>query len=114
MAQAAKHRTSSERTNRWGGLATALAFVGGSGAVIASFEPGQSWMPLAGVVGAAIAAFALSREGLRRDRANADRYEKAAVALDQLAARLDEVAAEIAAGKLQGLARLGRCDRGPA
>jgi hypothetical protein len=99
VGAAARHRRSSERTNLWGGLATALAFVGGSGAVIASYQPDQGWMPLAGVVGAAVAAYALSREGLRRDRANADRYEKAAVALDQLAARLDPVAAEIAAGK---------------
>ena len=82
-----------------GVLATALAFVGGSGAVIASYEPDQSWLPLAGVIGAAFAAYALSREGLRRDRANADRYEKSAVALDQLAAKIDPVAAEIEAGK---------------
>ena len=103
MAQAARHRRSSERTNLWGGIATALAFVGGSGAVIAGFQPQQSWMPLAGVVGAAIAAYALSREGLRRDRANADRYEKAAAALDQLAARLDPVADEVAAGRGEAL-----------
>ena len=103
VAQAARHRRSSERTNLWGGIATALAFVGGSGAVIAGFQPQQSWMPLAGVVGAAIAAYALSREGLRRDRANADRYEKAAAALDQLAARLDPVADEVAAGRGEAL-----------
>ena len=89
VARAARHRVSSDVTNRWGGLATALAFVGGSGAMIASFEPDQSWMALAGVIGAAVVAYALSREGLRRDRANADRYEKAAVALDQLSTRLD-------------------------
>ena len=96
---AARHRRSSERTNLWGGLATALAFVGGSGAVIASADPDKSWLPLAGVIGAAFAAYALSREGLRRDRINADRYEKAAVALDRLAAKIDPVAAEIEAGK---------------
>ena len=103
VGRAARHRVSSERTNLWGGIATALAFVGGSGAVIASFEPGQSWMPMAGVIGAAIAAYALSREGLRRDRANADRYEKATVALDQLAARLDPVRAEVATGRSEAL-----------
>ena len=48
-------------------------------------------------------AYALNREELRRDRANADRYEKAAVALDQLSTRLDEVAAEIAAGRPEAL-----------
>ena len=99
IGAAKRHRRSSERTNLWGGLATALAFVGGSGAVIASYQPDQSWLPLAGVIGAAFAAYALSREGLRRDRANADRYEKSAVALDQLAAKIDPVAAEIEAGK---------------
>ncbi|MFL5333234.1 MAG: hypothetical protein ACJ8H8_08635 [Geminicoccaceae bacterium] len=99
IGAAARHRRSSERTNLWGGLATALAFVGGSGAVIASADPAKSWLPLAGVIGAAFGAYALSREGLRRDRINADRYEKAAVALDQLAAKIDPVAAEIEAGK---------------
>lgn len=99
IGAAARHRRSSERTNLWGGLATALAFVGGSGAVIASADPDKSWLPLAGVIGAAFAAYALSREGLRRDRINADRYEKAAVALDQLAAKVDPVAAEIEAGQ---------------
>ncbi len=48
-------------------------------------------------------AYALNREELRRDRANADRYEEAAVALDQLSTRLDEVAAEIAAGRTEAL-----------
>jgi hypothetical protein len=103
VARAVRHRRSAEWTNFWGGMATALAFVGGSGAVIASFEPGQAWMPLAGVVGAAIAAYALNREGLRRDRTNADRYEKAAVALDGFAARVDAVADEVAAGEPQAL-----------
>ena len=103
ITAAKRHRRSSERTNLWGGLATALAFVGGSGAVIASYQPDQTLLPLAGVIGAAFAAYALSREGLRRDRANADRYEKAVVALDQLAARIDPVAAEIEGGKPEAL-----------
>ena len=103
VSRAARHRLSSERTNLWGGIASALAFVGGSGAVIASFEPGQSWITVAGVIGAAIAAYALGREGLRRDRANADRYEKSAVALDQLAGRLDEVVANTEAGRTDAM-----------
>jgi hypothetical protein len=103
LARAAGHRRSSEWTNFWGGMATALAFVGGSGAVIASFVQSQAWMPLAGVGGAAVAAYALNREGLRRDRTNADRYEKAALALDGFASRVDAVAAEIAAGQPKAL-----------
>jgi hypothetical protein len=103
LARAARHRRSAEWTNFWGGMATALAFVGGSGAVIASFVQSQAWMPLAGVVGAAVAAYALNREGLRRDRTNADRYEKAALALDGFASRVDAVAAEIAAGQPKAL-----------
>lgn len=99
VSRAARHRVSSDVTNRWGGIATALTFLGGSAALIASFAPDQSWMALAGVIGAAVMAFALNREELRRDRANADRYEKAAVALDQLATRLDEVVAETEAGR---------------
>ena len=103
VKRADRHRRSSDRTNRWGGVATALAFVGGSAALIASFQPTQAWMALAGVMGAAVMAYALNREELRRDRANADRYEKAAVALDQLATRLDEVAAEIVADRPEAL-----------
>jgi hypothetical protein len=103
LARAAGHHRSLEWTNFWGGMATALAFVGGSGAVIASFVQSQAWMPLAGVVGAAVAAYALNREGLRRDRTNADRYEKAALALDGFAARVDAVAVEIAAGRPKAL-----------
>ncbi|MFO1048834.1 MAG: hypothetical protein U1E52_13155 [Geminicoccaceae bacterium] len=62
-SRAARHRLSYERTNLWGGIASALAFLGGSGAVIASFKPSQSWITVAGVVSAAIAAYALGREG---------------------------------------------------
>ena len=101
--RAKRHRRSSGWTNLWGGLATALAFVGGSGAVIASFQADQIWITLVGVVGAALGAYALGREGLNRDRGNADRYEKAAVALDELAGRVDAVAEEITAGNLESL-----------
>ncbi len=97
------HRLSSDRTSRWGGLATALTFLGGSAATIAAFEESLSWLALAGVLGAAVMAYALNREELRRDRANADRYEEAAVALDQLSTRVDEVAGEIAAGRPEAL-----------
>jgi hypothetical protein len=103
VGRAARHRLSSDRTNRWGGLATALTFLGGSAAIIAAFDADQSWLALAGVLGAAVMAYALNREDLRRDRANADRYEEAAVALDQLSTRLDEVAADIAAGRAEAL-----------
>ncbi|MFO1048705.1 MAG: SLATT domain-containing protein [Geminicoccaceae bacterium] len=102
-SRAARHRLSYERTNLWGGIASALAFLGGSGAVIASFKPSQSWITVAGVVSAAIAAYALGREGLHRDRANADRYEKSAVALDQLAGRLDEIVSETEAGRPEAM-----------
>jgi SMODS and SLOG-associating 2TM effector domain 1 len=103
VARAQRHRVSSDVTNRWGGLATALTFLGGSAATIAAFQDKMSWLALAGVVGTAFMAFALNREGLRRDRANADRYEEKAVALDQLSTRLDEVAGEIAAGRPEAL-----------
>lgn len=101
--RARRHRRSSERTATWGGIATGLAFIAGSGAVIAAFQPDQTWLALSGVLGAAIGAYAVNREGLRRDRANADRYEKAAVALDALAGRFDAVAKEVFAGKADAL-----------
>jgi hypothetical protein len=102
-ARAAQHRRSSEWTSLWGGVATALAFVGGSAAVIGGFEPGKAWVAIAGVIGAAVAAYAANREALRRDRANADRYERTQAVLDGLAARDDAVAQEIASGKADAL-----------
>ena len=102
-ARALRHRKSSEATSRWGGLASALAFIGGSGAIIASQLKGAVWIVLAGVVGAAIGAFATNRDALLRDRANADRYEKTRVALDGIAARTDDVAGRIAAGEPKAL-----------
>jgi hypothetical protein len=102
-ARAARHRRSSEWTSLWGGVATALAFVGGSGAVIGGFEPGKAWVAIAGVIGAAVAAYAANREALRRDRTNADRYQKTQVVLDLLAARDDAIAKEIAGGKPEAL-----------
>jgi hypothetical protein len=42
-ARALRHRKSSEATSRWGGLASALAFIGGSGAIIASQLKGAVW-----------------------------------------------------------------------
>jgi SMODS and SLOG-associating 2TM effector domain 1 len=101
--RANEHRRSSDWTTSWGGLATALAFVGGSGAVIASFVPSQTWLAVSGVVGAAIGAYAVNREALRLDRANAGGYEKAAVALDAIAMRYDTVEAEVRAGKPDAL-----------
>jgi hypothetical protein len=105
---ALRHRKSSEITSRWGGLASALAFIGGSAAIVAS-QGGAgwtNWIILAGVFGAAIGAYAANRDALRRDRANADRYEKTRVALDGLAGRTDEVAARIAAGEPKAVAAL--------
>jgi len=90
-------------TSRWGGLANALTFIGGSGAIIASQAKGSIWIVLSGLIGAAIAAYAANRDALRRDRANADRYEKAQVALDGLSGRTDDVAARIAAGEPKAL-----------
>jgi hypothetical protein len=100
---ALRHRESSETTSRWGALASALAFIGGSGAIIASQGEHSIWVVLAGLVGAAISAYATNRDALRRDRANADRYEKAQVALDVLAGRTDDVVARIAAGEPKAL-----------
>jgi hypothetical protein len=55
------------------------------------------------VIAAAVAAYATNREALRRDRPNADRYDKAQAVLDGLAGRVDGVAAQIVAGKPEAL-----------
>jgi hypothetical protein len=94
--RALSHRQSSELTSMLGGLANALTFVGGGGALIASQTSGSYWIVFAGVIGAAIAAYSANRDALLRDRANADRYEKTQVALDGLAGRTDAVARQIA------------------
>jgi len=95
---AIRHRKSSERTSQYGALASALAFIGGSGAIIASQTEGSGaiWIVLAGVIGAAIGAYAANQEALNRDRANAERYDKTLVAMDAIASRTDEVANSIA------------------
>lgn len=99
----AEHRRSSDWTTGWGGLATALSFIGGSGAVIASFEPSQTWIAVCGVIGAAIGAYAVNRESLRLDSVSAEGYEKAAAALDAIAARYDVVEAEVTAGRSEAV-----------
>jgi hypothetical protein len=104
-ACAKRHRQSSEETTRMGAVASALAFIGGIGAVIASQKSGSGavWIVLAGIVGSAIGAFAANREALNRDRASAERYEKTRMALDAFAARVDGVAGRIAAGQPEAL-----------
>ena len=104
-ARAKRHRESSEMTTRMGALASAFAFIGGSGAVIASQTGGSGavWIVLVGVVGSAIGAFAANREAVNRDRANAERYDKTRMAMDAFAARVDGVAAKIAAGQPEAL-----------
>jgi hypothetical protein len=103
-ARALRHRKSSEVTSKWGGVANALAFIGGSGAVIASQVSGNYWfLVVAGLFGAAIASFSTNRDALLQDRASADRYEKTQVALDGLAGRTDDVAAQIAYGEPKAL-----------
>jgi hypothetical protein len=101
--RASEHRKSSEVTAFWGGVGTALAFAGGSGAVIASFEPDQAWIAIFGVVGAAMAAYAVSRERVRLDGASARIYEEAADALEDIAARYDAVEAEVRGGRSAAL-----------
>lgn len=102
-SSALRHRKSSETSSILGGIAVALAFIGGSGAVIASQVKDTVWIVLAGTIGAALAAYAINREALLRDRANADRYEKARVALDGLAGRIDDIAVRIQAGEPKAL-----------
>jgi hypothetical protein len=104
-ASVRRHRASSERTSHIGAFASALAFIGGSGAIIASQTDshGAVWIVLIGVVGSAVGAFAANREAINRDRANAERYDKTGVAMDAIAARVDDVAATIGGGQPEAL-----------
>jgi hypothetical protein len=101
--RALRHRNSSEVTSVLGGVAVALAFVGGSGAIVASQSNSAVWVVLAGTVGAALAAYAVNREALLGDRANAERYEKAGVALDGLEERVRDIAGRVRSGESQAL-----------
>jgi hypothetical protein len=65
-------------------------------------DNGDSYV-LAGVVGAAVGAYASNRDALRRDRANAERYENTEVALNGVAGRIDDVAEQIVAGEPKAL-----------
>jgi hypothetical protein len=103
VQRAHRHRMSSETTSRWGGLANALLFIGGSGAIIASVAEHSIWIVLAGLIGAAISTYAVNRDALLGDRTNADRYEKAQVALDGLAGQTDNVATQIVKGEPKAL-----------
>ncbi|MGD9879845.1 hypothetical protein [Reyranella sp.] len=106
IGRASRHRKSSVRTSLLSGVAVSLAFVGGSGAILASqsqIAQVALWLVLAGSVGAALAAYATNREALLRDRANAERYEKAVVALDRLAERVDDIADRVRAGEAQAV-----------
>jgi hypothetical protein len=104
-ARAKRHRESAEKTIRMGVVASVLALIGGCGAIIASQTSGSPavWIVLAGIVGSVIGSFATNREAVNRDGANAERYDKARKALDAFAARVDGVAAKIAAGQPEAL-----------
>jgi hypothetical protein len=100
-----RHAKSSEVTTRMGAVASAMTFIGGSAAIVAS-QPGGGiavWFVLAGVVGAAVSTFAANREALSGDRANAERYGKALQALDAIAGRVDGVASAIDAKQTDAL-----------
>jgi multisubunit Na+/H+ antiporter MnhG subunit len=94
-----QHRETADRTLTLGALAAALgAVASGSAGIVAFFD--ATWASLAalGVVGAALAAFAATREAANQDRRNAERYGRTLEALESLRGRLDDVRGGVMAG----------------
>ena len=93
------HRRSADRTLNIAAWSVALAAVasGAAGVLGARMTEWAALGSLA-VFGAALQAFAGSREAINQDRRNAERYERSAVALQGLRERLDDVRDGITAG----------------
>ena len=93
------HRKSAERTLSISAGAVLVAAVA-SGAAGVLGAQNSEWAALGSlaVFGAALQAFAASRESINQDRRNAERYDNTAQALQGLRERLDEVRLRIAAG----------------
>jgi SMODS and SLOG-associating 2TM effector domain 1 len=92
--RAAEHKKSANSTVTLGAIGAALAAI--SGAVSAATP--SAILGSLSVLGAAIGAFAVSREQMNQDRRNSERYSRTWDALNGLSGRLDDVRTAAAQG----------------
>jgi SMODS and SLOG-associating 2TM effector domain 1 len=93
------HRNSAERTlSISAGSVLVAAIASGAAGVLGALRSEWAALGSLAVFGAALQAFAASRESLNQDRRNAERYDNTAQALQGLRERLDDVRLGIAAG----------------
>lgn len=101
--RAAEHRSSADVTGRWNALAILLSALASISAVMVLSDWQAEGLLVVGVLAAAVAAFAVDRENLHRDRSSAELYDRTAEQLTALAAGADRVAAEVEAGDLEAV-----------
>jgi hypothetical protein len=93
------HRNSAERTlSISAGSVLVAAVASGAAGVLGAMRSEWAALGSLAVFGAALQAFAASRESINQDRRNAERYENTAQALQGLRERLDDVRLGITAG----------------
>lgn len=94
-----RHRNSAERTLDISAASVLVAAIAsGAAGVLGALRSEWAALGSLAVFGAALQAFAASREALNQDRRNAERYDNTAQALQGLRERLDDVRLGIAAG----------------
>jgi hypothetical protein len=94
-----EHRNSAERTlGISAGSVLVAAIASGAAGVLGALRTEWAALGSLAVFGAALQAFAASRESINQDRRNAERYDNTAQALQGLRERLDDVRLGIAAG----------------
>src|SRR5512132_49637 len=94
-----EHRNSAERTlGISAGSVLVAAIASGAAGVLGALRSEWAALGSLAVFGAALQAFAASRESINQDRRNAERYDNTAQALQGLRERLDDVRLGIAAG----------------
>jgi hypothetical protein len=93
------HRNSAERTLNISAVSVlAAAIASGAAGVLGALRSEWAALGAVAVFGAALQAFAASRESINQDRRNAERYDNSGLALQGLRERLDDVRNGIASG----------------
>ncbi|PIK74150.1 hypothetical protein CS379_04080, partial [Methylobacterium frigidaeris] len=102
--RAGEHRESADRSLAIGGIAVGLgaiaSFAAGAAATANSI---YAALGAFSVIGAALATFASTREEIHQDRRNAERYENARDALDDLLGKVEDVRDTIRKGATDAL-----------
>jgi hypothetical protein len=102
--RAGEHRESAERSLSIGSVAVGLGAIASFAAgAAATANPIYAALGTFSVIGAALATFATSREEIHQDRRNAERYENARDALDDLLGKVGDVRDTIRKGETDAL-----------